>query len=101
MTISFSDYHHCMLRRYMNQNHRNIFISLSDIDHYTLSFSTAFTPMLKTWESYTTKYIVRNNAILLKAQCKIMRHNDTIIFDYVHCASLSIFNVLTWPFVVM
>ena len=30
-----------------------------------------------------------NNAILLKAQRKNMRHNDTTIFLYVHCPPLS------------
>ena len=36
--------------------------------------------------------------LTLKAQCKNMHHNDTIIFHYMHCAPLSIFNVLTQPF---
>ena len=39
------------------KNHRNISISLADIGHYILSFSTAFTPMLKTCESYKTECI--------------------------------------------
>ena len=34
-----------------------------------------------------------NNAILLKAQYKNLRHHDTTIFHYVHCALLFIFNV--------
>ena len=41
------------------------------------------------------------NVILLKAQRKNMRHNGTTIFHYVHCASLSVFNVLTRPYFVL
>ena len=62
----------------------------------------AFTTMLKTWESYTTNCIATmENVILLKAQRKNMHHNGTTIFHYVHCASLSIFNVLTRTFFVL
>ena len=56
----------------------------------------------KPCESYTAKLIVsdRDNGImlLLKAYRKTMRHNDTTIFHNMHCAPLSIFNLLTQLF---
>ena len=64
-----------MLRRYMNQNHRNIFISLLDIDLSILANFAAFTTMLKTWETYTTNCIATKHAsqwynnIPLRALC--------------------------------
>ena len=45
----------------------------------------------------------RNNGImvLLKTLRKTMCHKDATTFHYVHCVSLSIFNVLTQSFSVL
>ena len=45
----------------------------------------------------------RNNGImvLLQTLLKTVRHKDATILHYVHCASLSIFNVLTQSFSVL
>ena len=45
----------------------------------------------------------RNNGImvLLKALPKTVHHKDETIFQYVHCGSLSIYNVLTHSFLVL
>ena len=55
-----------------------------------------------TWESFIVE-CKRNNGImvLLKTLRKTVRHKDTTIFHYVHCVSLSIFNVLTQSFSVL
>ena len=55
-----------------------------------------------TWESF----IVECNCnieimVLLKALCKTVCHKDATIFHYVHCVSLSIFNVLKQSFSVL
>ena len=49
------------------KNHRNIFISLLDIDPSILAKFAAFTTMLKTWESYTT------NCIATMEKCYIVK----------------------------
>ena len=55
-----------------------------------------------TWESFIVE-CKRNNGImvLLKAFRKTVRHKDVTIFHYVHCVSLSIFNMLTSSFSVL
>ena len=55
-----------------------------------------------TWESFIVE-CKRNNGImvLLKTLRKTVRHKDATIFHYVHCVSLSIFNVLTHSFSVL
>ena len=54
------------------------------------------------WESFIVE-CKRNNGImvLLNALHKTVRHKDVTIFHYVHCVSLSIFNVLTLSFSVL
>ena len=55
-----------------------------------------------TWESFIVE-CKHNNGImvLLKMLRKTVRHKDATIFHYVHCVSISIFNVLTPSFSVL
>ena len=55
-----------------------------------------------TRESFIVECKCNNGIIvLLKTLRKTVHHKDATIFHYVHCVSLSIFNVLTQSFSVL